>query len=215
MLFDYVEQPTNKKKLSIPDNATLSQLYSNVHHNDIIPVWLIDPDIEHGPWIAGGAALKWYLGCPVGQSDIDVFCKTQEQSNLLMDHLSELSSCTIESETENAITFQFVPESGIMWKIQIIIRNFFERAEDVIDAFDITVCKIVTDGNSILLGKNTAADVRKKVLKFTGIPKKSDVKRLVKYWTYGYRPDQDTLKFITDNIDPTMLRLNQEDYNDV
>ena len=54
--------------------------FPTVHRADNEPVNLIWPDIDHGPWIAGGAALRWYQGLPVGENDIDVFCADTKQA---------------------------------------------------------------------------------------------------------------------------------------
>ena len=58
--------------------------FPTVHRADSEPVTLIWPDIERGPWIAGGAPLRWWQGLPVGESDIDVFCANKQQADAVI-----------------------------------------------------------------------------------------------------------------------------------
>ena len=48
--------------------------FPTINEDDSEAATLIWPDIQRGPWIAGGACLRWYQGQPVGENDIDVFC---------------------------------------------------------------------------------------------------------------------------------------------
>ena len=74
------------------------------------------------------------------------------------------------------------------WKIQIIIRDYFTDVHAVLDTFDITVCQIATAGNEWILCDNTAKDIRERNLRMIMPLRKSSAKRLLKYWSYGYRP---------------------------
>ena len=54
----------------VPDGF---DLYPTVPHSDREAVAVIEPDVKQGPWIAGGAALRWYQGLTVGDNDIDAY----------------------------------------------------------------------------------------------------------------------------------------------
>ena len=173
--------------------------------NDQEIVDIISLDFANGPWIAGGAALKWYQGIAVGLSDIDVFCSNKEQAQRTADRL--LNNSTVKStpkvQTDNAITIDvFSTEPGRenkFWKVQVIFCRYFESLQQVIDYFDITVCQVGTGGNEWILGKTTARDIREKNLRFTEPLRESSVKRLIKYSIYGYRPVPGTIEAIRAN----------------
>jgi hypothetical protein len=54
---------------------------------------LIQPNLETGPWIAGGAVLRWLENKPLGHHDVDVFCKDHQQFLKIVERL--------ENESEN------------------------------------------------------------------------------------------------------------------
>lgn len=173
-----------------------------IHPDDLYAIDFIRPDAKKGPWIAGGAALRWFQGRPVGSSDIDVFCRNAEQAIKIQNRLTKTHH-RIKCQTDNAITIEIYNSGDVFtdrksWIIQIITRKFYENMQEIIDSFDISVCEIVTAGDEWILGKFTARDIREKNLRFTNI--QSDApKRLAKYWTYGYRPIEGTLEKILNN----------------
>lgn len=172
--------------------------YSTVHRDDCEPVSIIDPDIDKGPWIAGGAALRWYQGHPVGNSDIDVFCRSPQQASKLFDRIKEYGRFHIKFKSENAITIEYHKKDDFssIWTIQIITKRFFNSMKEVIDSFDITVCEIGTCGTEWVMNPQTARDIRERNLRFK-LPLQTDApKRLTKYWTYGYRPVEGTIEQI-------------------
>ncbi len=171
-----------------------------VHKDDSDPLTMIWPDLKQGPWIAGGAALRWYQGQAVGENDIDVFCSSAEQAQKIIDNIKSYGRHTTKWESENAVTLSYYSSlGGKEWTIQIIKRRYFMSLKDVIDNFDITVCQVGTSGNDWLLGKNTSRDIREKNLRMT-VPLQPDaLKRLTKYWTYGYRPVEGLLELIQNN----------------
>ena len=175
--------------------------FSTVHHNDFEPVSIINPSIEDGPWIAGGAPLRWYQDQPVGDSDIDVFCRSPKQAADIIEKIKSYGRFTVKAESENAVTIDYWKKDNYdgEWTIQVIVRRFFNRPEEIIKNFDITVCQIVTDGEHWVLGERTARDIREKNL-CMDLPLHDDaVKRLTKYWAYGYRPVDGLLDSIINN----------------
>ena len=72
-----------------------------VHRDDSEPLSIIWPDLKQGPWIAGGACLRWYQCQPVGENDIDIFCSSAEQdrassmrSRAMVDILQSMKAIT-------------------------------------------------------------------------------------------------------------------------
>lgn len=185
------------------------------HVDDQEPMNLIVPH-PTGPWIAGGAALRWYQGLPVGDSDIDIFCRDQQQAEEVIDRIKSYGRYHTRYESDNALTLEYYSKSNEIvnkrWTLQVIKRRYFKSLKEVIDSFDITVCQIGTDGNQWLLGKNTAKDIRERNLRM-GFPLQPDAaKRLVKYWTYGYRPVEGLLESIKTNPTGKKMFQSNEDY---
>lgn len=92
------------------------------------------------------------------------------------------------------------------WNVQYIKHTFYDNIDQVLDQFDITVCKIGTDGNSFYTAAGAAADIHNKVLRMKYPLKSECVKRLFKYWSYGYEPTHDLL----DKIQLEQQQLNWE-----
>jgi len=186
-----------------------------VHRDDSEPITLIWPDAKNGPWIAGGAALRWWQHQPVGESDIDVFCANAKQAEDIIERIKDYGRWQRKYESDNAVTLSYWSKdnSSKTWTIQIIKRRYFKSLEDVINNFDITVCEIGTCGNEWVLGKQTAKDIRERNLRLK-IPLQPDaLKRVVKYWTYGYLPVEGVLEAVQNNpIGKWQFELD-EDYN--
>ena len=189
--------------------------FPTVHKKDNEPVNLIWPDIQRGPWIAGGAALRWYQNQPVGDSDIDVFCANARQAADVISRIKSYGRHSVKFESENALTLDYWTKENYSdrWTIQIITRRYFNSLEEVINNFDITVCEVGTAGNEWLLGPFTARDIRERNLNFK-LPLQPDaMKRLVKYWAYGYRPVEGTIEAIQNNpIAKWQFGAETEDY---
>ncbi len=197
----------SQKELEITEFAT-------IHKADSEPATIIWPDDRNGPWIAGGACLRWYQGLPVGESDIDVFCRDQAQAQQVIDDIKSYGRFSVKFESENAVTLEHHAKGDWTrsWTIQIITRRYFKSLQEVIDNFDITVCQVGTGGNSWLLNAQTARDIRERNLRFR-MPLQPDApKRLTKYWVYGYRPVEGTLEAICNNPNTRWSFREDEDY---
>ena len=199
------------------DSGKEPELYPvpTVHKGDVEPVCIIQPNLENGPWIAGGACLKWFQGLPVGGSDIDVFCKNAIQAQQVIERVKSYGRFHVKFQSENAVTLEYhrKDDLGASWTIQVITRRYFADIREVINNFDITVCEVATTGNEWELGPFTARDIREKNLRFK-MPIQPDApKRLLKYWIYGYRPVEGTLEAIRENPDTRWIYSVEEDYN--
>ena len=189
--------------------------FPTIHRADSEPITLIWPDIERGPWIAGGAPLRWWQGLPVGENDIDVFCASQAQAEVVIERIKEFGRWQRKYDSDNATTLSYwsKDDSSKVWTIQVIKRRYFNSLEDVISNFDMTVCEIGTCGNNWVLGKQTARDIRERNLRMK-LPLTPDaLKRVVKYWTYGYRPVEGLLEAVQDNPIAKWEFALDEDYN--
>jgi hypothetical protein len=189
--------------------------FPTIHKDDNEPLNLIWPDIHRGPWIAGGAALRWYQEKPVGENDIDVFCANAKQAADVIENIKSYGRYTTKFESENAVTLDYWNKDDYnrRWTIQIITRRYFTSLEDVINNFDITVCEVGTAGNEWRLGQFTARDIRERNLRFKMPLQPDAMKRLIKYWSYGYRPVPGTIEAIQNNpIAKWQFGAETEDY---
>lgn len=188
-------------------------LYTVVHADDNEAVAVIEPDMDKGPWIAGGAPLRWYQGQAVGKNDIDVFCRSAIQAQMIVDKIKSYGRFTVRFQSENAITLDYHSKDSRTWTIQIITRRYFSSMQEVLDNFDITVCAVGTCGNQWVLGPTTAKDIREKNIRFNQPLQPDALKRLVKYWIYGYRPVDNTVADIQSNPNGRWIYSGDEDYN--
>lgn len=209
-LFSDLNSPVPKA-----DTKVVLGNYPTVHQEDREPVTLISPNLEKGPWIAGGAALRWYQGMPVGESDIDVFCKNAIQAKNVIDNIKSYGRYSVKFESENAVTLSYWGDlqNYRQWTVQIITRRYFSSLEEVINSFDLTVCEIGTAGNEWKLGPLTARDIREKNLRFKLPLQPDSPKRLTKYWVYGFRPVDGTLDQIKSDPETRWKYELDEDYN--
>jgi hypothetical protein len=138
-----------------------------VHRSDSEPITLIWPDAKNGPWIAGGAPLRWWQGQSVGENDIDVFCANAKQAEEVIERIKEYGRWTRKYDSDNATTLGYWSkgDSNKSWTIQVIKRRYFDSLQAVIDSFDMTVCEIGTGGNEWLLNQHTAKDIRERNLR--------------------------------------------------
>lgn len=158
----------------------------------------IGPDFDAGPWVVGGAPLRWYQGQGINRSDIDIFCSSSEQATHIEQRLASIGAWPALT-SPNASTLKLLdpfrvddgPEAPEAMTIQVIRKKFFDSLDDVFAHFDISVCQIATDGRTYRLGQNTAADIRHKTLRFENI-RPDSLKRMAKYAAYGYQPTPQT-----------------------
>lgn len=235
----------------IKKKPTASNTRILVPYRDRAIVDLIAPNLENGPWIAGGACIKWFNKQHVRYSDIDVFVRDMDQVKVLINKLNEKYDTTMTTKfiddpesdnkveesniqpiassfsitkhaatvastnttylehynnnsgstafrTKNAITFKkddFVNGTNNLPTVQIIIKTTYQSVQQVIDNFDIRVCKIATDGYKWVYDPMAISDINNKKLAIS-IIHDDTLKRFVKYWSYGFQPDQDAYNLI-------------------
>ncbi len=177
------------------------------------PMTIIWPDVDRGPWIAGGACLRWFQGQPVSENDIDIFCSSPKQAQELIDRIKSYGRYSTKHESENATTLSYHNKAGTKyWTLQVIKRRFFNNIQEVVDSFDITVCQIATGGQEWVMGPTTAKDIRERNLRMNKPLQPDAAKRLIKYWTYGYRPVEGLLEDIRNNPEATKVFQVDGDY---
>lgn len=154
---------------------------------------LIKPEILTGPWIAGGAVLKWIKGEYV-QSDVDVFFSSRMQFDIVLDML-KCRGYSVSFNSDNAVTLS----SFSVPKVQLI-KRVHSSCEDLFSTFDITVCQFATDGKVVVSTQEAIDHLNSRTLHFRNV-KKSSLQRLLKYQSYGFTPDEDTIRLFDENYD--------------
>jgi hypothetical protein len=174
----------------------------------------LDLDIEKGPWLAGGAVRKFYLGQNIENSDLDIWFANLAQFEQAKEKIIALGASEAFA-SDNAVSYKFY-EGYDCYNIQLIKRRFFEAPESIISEFDFTVCQLVTDGRKLITGDNTIQDLKTRTLRLVQarLPEYI-IPRVVKYIVYGYRPCLDLLEDIDNNISTINWLKQQNDYEAV
>ncbi len=168
--------------------------------NEELSYWL--PKIAEYGFIAGGAIRSWYLIEPI--RDLDIFIKANDMidGELRFNTLSNLiSNSEYQEQFDNPLVRRFVsrtdnvtgdPLSSVV--IDLIKPRHdrwmktFGTVEEVISAFDFTVCRAaMIDSMTILADEDFEEDVESRTLRIKNIVCPiSTVKRVAKYGKYGY-----------------------------
>lgn len=119
-------------------------------------------------------------------------------------------------DSDQATTYEITDSQENVTKVQLIKARFFDNPDELINSFDISVSQIATDGLKWYVGKHFLEDFNSRRLRLLHVNKNS-IKRIMKYWVYGYEPTDDTLQRIIN--DPTVVWVydtaSNEDYHDL
>ncbi len=148
---------------------------------------------------AGGSALSWFIGNPLNNSDIDLWFATRNDYLKYLNYLYEINA-TLVFESNNAITFKLARagEPHVYRKtiIQLIKNPFNDNIRKILSEFDITVCKVATDGTRIYMDSETYFDIQNNILRITGKLKPNIIKRMFKYMVYGYNISNEQMDMV-------------------
>lgn len=174
-------------------------------------------NLKTGPCLAGGMLRKLHNSEQPGESDWDIWFASETQFQQAYKKLNELNSAYKVHESDNAVTF--IIQDNTAYKVQIIKKNFYNSAQEVIDNFDFTVTQLVSDGEQIIAGKYTYRDLATKTLRLTSptmINRPGIFARIVKYVSYGYKIDAELAELINNNRHIIAhSKFQNNDYDDV
>lgn len=148
---------------------------------------------EFGPWVAGGAVRRTFLGSKL-DTDIDFFFADSMQYNAFKSDLQAMGGL-LKSENDQNSTF-ILPAIGLSGspskispelKIQLIKITYYSNLNDVLDSFDYTICQFGYDGTNFVVSDFAMVDLANKKL----VPHKitygvSSLRRLLKYTNQGF-----------------------------
>lgn len=102
------------------------------------------------------------------------------------------------------------------YKIQLIKTRYTTDIMDLINSFDISVSQVATDGQRWYVGEHFIQDLKDRRLRIKEYNQHS-LKRMLKYWSYGFMPTDDTIQHVIDNPGTTWYYedSSSEDYHDL
>ena len=202
---------SNSKKIKLPDSVNRRLLMRNEFGAKLAE--FLNLSIDKGPWLAGGAVRKMYLGQNIGLSDWDIWFSSPEQF-----HQSEKLMCSLDAAwavhgSDNAISFKY-SYNNQEHNVQLVKRRFFDHPGQIIRQFDFTICQLLTDGDTLMIGDQTALDLESKTIRLASYPMQNYIiSRLVKYMVYGYYPSQELIELITEQSININWKDGQNDYD--
>lgn len=146
----------------------------------------------NGPWIAGGAARKAYLGHPLGSSDIDIFVQNDDQAEKvkadiaakIFDGSLKLSNSDENIETKGLYNAEFKSPKGYI-KVQLVKYRTFASSDHLMNDFDVTVSRFFYDGTEVKAHPTALRDHARNKIVFEG-RKANVIGRLAKHLKLGY-----------------------------
>ena len=174
-------------------------------------IYIVRPSLTDGPWIAGGSVRQWFSGKPVA-SDVDVYLRGHKQLAQVVKRLESLGYSK-HYDTTNAITYKATASAEHLDRasappIQLIIKNFFNTPDDVLDSFDIVQSQLVTDGYTVYGNP----DWNNREIGIANFDPKTILARLVKYSAYGFKIKPGQLSEIADRSDTNYSFKGMDDY---
>lgn len=150
-----------------------------------------------GAWLAGGAVRDAISDNP-NIADYDMFFASEYHAKcaeLILENQLGFE-CVFRCPLGELATYK---KDGM--KIQLITKFFYDSMESVIDRFDITACRYVTDGTVIYTKYSSIRDTKKKQINFHCIDfPNATLKRVQKYILKDYRLTNKAVTSFVDRI---------------
>lgn len=161
-----------------------------------IPNDMYDSLIKHDAFLAGGSLLSSAFDIGVIH-DYDFYFKTEEDFNAVSETLKKSENYALIAGTKNALTYSAYLKDRTTIPIQLI-QVVFGEPEEVLNTFDISVCKIGFNLKDKILfyDSRIPENIKEKTMKLDHfIRPAASVFRVCKYINKGLKPDyMDMLK---------------------
>lgn len=105
-------------------------------------------DPVKGPWIAGGAVRRFFFNTDPFQKDLDYFCASREQFDILCARV-ECQEATLLKVTKDHATYLVTLPTGSV-TIQIVKTRFRPSLEAHLMEFDFTLCQTGWNGRQFV-----------------------------------------------------------------
>lgn len=146
-----------------------------------------------GGWVAHMA------GANNNPSDIDIYARDWESANAIASYLETKMGMKIVVDNEYLITLDNPENSKMLLPVQIIKGNVFENPEDIISAFDFSVCRAVLLSPTTILGDCELLNRNAKIRRMKGAVR--TMRRVFKYMNKGYQFSDEQLEKIVNHAD--------------
>lgn len=180
------------------ENPSDSQLYHIVDMLESIGI-KIQPN---GPWVAGGAVLRTFMGLTI-DTDLDIFFPN-EPSYLTAKLILEKNAKSVR-ETKFSNTFEFLTDhfgKEIVITIQLVKYVYGDKISNIIQLFDLSICQLGFDGERIVCPEESIEDLRRRrmtILVENITHPGSTFKRIIKYVGRGFYITNENLQEFADN----------------
>lgn len=168
-----------------------------------------------GPWIAGGALLRTFLGEPI-TTDIDFFFSCEAQYNEAYEKMKK--NALLLTETKFSSSFNTIVEHNgkeTEYKIQLVKFVYAEKAIGIINVFDIDICEMAFDGKRILVPEQSLQSIMSRQLRIhvDRITNPAHTfKRVVKYVSRGFKTDEKNLQEFANKF---IIRINSDENSNI
>lgn len=159
--------------------------------------------------VAGGSALRWWGGQSVDNHDIDLWFTKVEDVQRAITYYNSIGMETHHSK--NAKTYR-INVNGRDYMVQVIYK-LYTNIDQLFENFDITVCRVATDGVRWWTGPHFAGDYRTRTLRMMKL-RENSLRRYVKYVSYGYQPTPDLLQRLLNDPAVNLDYTNSESFED-
>lgn len=181
------------------ENPEESELFTYSNYLDVIGI-TINPN---SPWVIGGSVLRTIHNEPLN-TDIDLFFKND---SIYKDSLKRMKdNAKFISKTKFSDSFECIFEHNNedkTRKIQLISCSMGETIKDITSKFDIDVCRIAFDGNSIIASEEVMDGILHKKMKIdvdVVTHPALTLKRVVKYAGRGFEVSDENLQAFADKF---------------
>jgi hypothetical protein len=156
----------------------------------------VQPNIDQGPWIAGGSVMCWTRPQLNWDYDVDVFFRDDQQYNQVKQRLDQAGLASVHS-SEMAITYQYCTEWSSRGRRVQLVKLLEPSVHQLLNHFDISACRVVSDGQRAwALDAECWRDLTCQQLQFLRLIPETAVRRFLKYRARGFRATQDTVRQI-------------------
>lgn len=153
-------------------------------------------------YIAGGSIMKLTNGMDLGESDIDVFFKNAMDFRKATSILPVSSNVSFVSSSDYAYSYEYFDYQGAIvktFKIQLIHERFAQSVEELLNSFDINICKYAIHDFELYMMEEAVDDFNNKRIRISDSRKANNtsLERIGKYISLGFKADKEVLELIT------------------
>ena len=157
-------------------------------------------DLSSGPWVAGGAMRRLFMGQDLDGSDIDIFRSVTGKKynnpfwiDEALRNRGDFKSYAITKFYSNYI--MAAHDKSI--NLQVIHNKLFVSVEELLNSFDFTVCMAATDGWEYIMDERLLNDLKRRRIVINNPSSSGNwLIRLAKYCRYGFTPIPGTFSIV-------------------